>query len=211
MTCRPRASHLFPGTGLARRDVERDLDLDPPLRAEQVHFLVAHELSAVRENELPAAGKVDEAAGGAVDLHHRTTVVASLISVPNSKVALVSIRMKPTLLSRSARVPILRFPAARTRFAMAAAVTGSLCSALKGPRHDHTGVGRIHLEWTKTGANGSGAKSTARAWACLMDRAAFLPRAPRSRQWTQLDLEHRNVLARTAPCECSASARCGRS
>ena len=69
----------------------------------------------------------------------------------------------------------------------------------------------IRVEAGKGRKDGSGAKSAARACASLMHRATFMPRALHSRLRAQLDLEHRDVVARTAPCGCGASARCRRS
>jgi len=45
----------------------------------------------------------------------------------------------------------------------------------------------------------------------LAHRAIFMHQVLHSRQRAQSDLEHRGVVARTAPCGCGASARCRRS
>jgi pimeloyl-ACP methyl ester carboxylesterase len=54
-------------------------------------------------------------------------------------------------------------------------------------------------------------KSAAPACVCPMRRKTFRPGALRSRLQAQFGLEGRDVVARTAPCGCGASARCRRS
>ena len=57
------------------------------------------------------------------------------------------------------------------------------------------------------GAEGFRCKTAEQACASLTHRATFMPRALHSRLRAQLDLEHQDVVARTAPCGCGALAR----